>query len=230
MSDERWFVTDGQSQTGPLSLEALRHELARPDRGLARRVWREGMAEWIEPALVPELAAPPPPPGRPEPREPMFMLGTKDPKWFLVGEVKLALMVVATLGLYQLYWFYKQWDRVRDAGESVAPVPRSIFSIVFCYSLFRRIMDSTHAAGVSARIPPWVLAVGFILPSLTWKLDGPASFLGFLAFAPLVAAQHIANTVALAQGSTDDRNTRLSLLNWAGLVVGSALLVVVAIS
>jgi hypothetical protein len=230
MSDERWFVTDGHSQTGPLSLEALRQELARPGRGFERRIWREGMSEWIAPDLVPELAAPPPPPGRPQPREPMFMLGTKDPKWFLVGEVKLAVMVVATFGLYQLYWFYKQWHRVRDAGESVAPVPRAIFSVVFCYSLFRRIMDSTHAAGVKAGIPPWVLAVGFILPSLTWKLDGSASFLGFLAFVPLVAAQHVASAVAVAQGSTDDRNTRLTLPNWAGLVVGSGLLLILAIS
>ena len=158
------------------------------------------------------------------------MLGTKDPKWFLVGEVKLAVMVVVTFGLYQLYWFYKQWDRVRDAGDHVAPVPRAIFSVVFCYSLFRRIMDSTHAVGVNARVPPWLLAVGFILASLMWRLEGPAGFLGFLAFAPLVAAQRIANTVALAQGSTDDRNTRLTILNWGGVVVGSGLLAILAVS
>jgi len=232
MSDERWFVTDGQSQTGPLPLEGLRQELARPDRGLARLVWREGMKEWTAPDLVPELAAPPPPPSRPEPREPLFMLGIKDPKWFMVGAVKLAVMMVATLGLYQLYWFYKQWDRVREAGDNVAPAPRSLFSIVFCYSLFRRIIDSTHAVGVATRLPPSLLAIGFIVSSLMWKLDGPASFLGFLAFVPLVAAQRIANAVALGQGSTEDRNTRLTWLNWVGVLVAStffALLVLGAV-
>ncbi|HEU0091588.1 MAG TPA: DUF4339 domain-containing protein [Vicinamibacteria bacterium] len=230
MSDERWFVTDGQSQSGPLTLEGLREELARPGRGLARVVWREGMKEWTAPDLVPELAAPPPPPSRPEPREPMFTFGMKDPKWFMVGAVKLAVMMVATFGLYQLYWFYKQWDRVRDAGDNVSPAPRSLFGIVFCYSLFRRIIDSTHAVGVSTRLPPSLLAVGFILPSLMWRADGPQSYLGFLAFVPLVAVQRIANAVALGQGSTEDRNTRLTWLNWVGVVVAGGLMALLALA
>jgi hypothetical protein len=187
------------------------------------------MKEWTAPELVPELAAPPPPPGRPEPREPMFMLGMKDPHWFLVGGVKLAVMFVGTLGLYQLYWFYKQWDRVRDAGDNVAPAPRALFSLLFCYSLFRRIVDSTHAVGVITRVPPALLAVGFIVPSLMWKAEGLASFLGFLAFVPMVAAQRLANLVALRQGSTEDRNTRLTWLNWVSVVVTSLLLALVAL-
>jgi hypothetical protein len=230
MSDERWFVTDGQSQTGPLTLEALREELARPGRGLARVVWREGMKEWASPDLVPELAAPPPPSGPPEPREPLFTFGIKDPKWFMVGAVKLAVMMVATLGLYQLYWFYKQWDRVRDAGENVHPGARSLFSLIFCHSLFRRIVDSTHAVGLSTRLPPLVLAVGFIVPSLMWRAAGPGSFLGFLALVPLVAAQRIANAVALGQGSTEDRNTRLTWLNWVGVVVAGGLIALLALA
>jgi hypothetical protein len=224
MSDEGWFVTDGHSQTGPLPLARLREELARPSGGLARMVWREGMKEWTAPDLVPELAAPASPPSPPEPREPMFMLGTKDPKWFLVGSAKLAVMFVATLGLYQLYWFYKQWDRIRDAGDHVAPAARSIFAILFCYSLFRRIVDSTHAVGLSTRVPPWLLAIGFILPSLTWRIEGPEGFLGFLAFVPLVAAQRIANAVAVAQGSLEDRNTRLTWSNWVAVVITAGIL------
>ena len=215
MSDDRWFVTDGHSRQGPLTLEALREELARPGRGLARFVWREGMQEWTPADLVPELAAPPPPEGRPEPREPMFTFGTKDPQWFLVGGVKLAVMMVVTLGLYQLYWFYKQWDRVRDAGDNVAPAARAIFTIVFCYSLFRRIIDSTHAVGVHTRLPPLLMTLGFILPSLIARADGPEALLGFLAIVSLVAVQRLATAVALAQGSTEDRNTRLTPANWA---------------
>jgi hypothetical protein len=229
MSDDRWFLTDGQSQQGPLTLEALREELARPGRGLARLVWREGMTEWTAADLVPELAAPTPPPSRPEPREPMFMLGMKDPRWFLVGAVKLAVMMVVTFGLYQIYWFYKQWDRVRDAGDHVAPAPRSLFSLIFCYSLFRRIIDSTHAVGVATSLSAWLLAVGFIVPSLMWRADGLVAFLGFLAIVPLVAAQRIATAVALGQGSTEDRNTRLTLLNWAGVVVMGGLFVLLVL-
>jgi hypothetical protein len=229
MSDDRWFVTDGQSRRGPLTLEELREELARPS-GLTRSVWREGMTEWAAPDTVAELAAPSPIPSRPEPREPMFAFGSKPPRWFLVGGTKLAVMMVVTLGLYQLYWFYKQWDRVRDAGDHVAPAPRSLFAIIFCHSLFRRIIDSTHAVGVQTSLSPWLLAVGFIFPSLLWRVEGAAAFLGFLAIVPLVAAQRIATAVALAQGSTEDRNTRLTLYNWLGIaaVIGIFVLLVLA--
>jgi hypothetical protein len=182
------------------------------------------MKDWTMPDQVPELAAPLPPPSRPEPREPMLAFGMKDPRWFMVGVPKLAVMMVATFGLYQLYWFYKQWDRVRDAGDNLSPAARSLFSLIFCYSLFRRIIDSTHAVGVQTRSPAWLLTVGFILPSLMWRADGPEAFLGLLAFVPLVAAQRIANSVALGQGSTEDRNTRLTWRNWVVVVIGSIFL------
>jgi hypothetical protein len=188
------------------------------------------MNEWTAPDLVPELAASPSAPSRPEPREPLLTFGMKDPTWFMVGAVKLTVMLTVTLGLYQLYWCYKQWDRVRDTGDNVHPAARSLFSLVFCYSLFRRIIDSTHAVGVVTRLPPSLLAVGFILPSLMSRAHGPASYLGFLAFVPLVAVQRIANAVALAQGSTEDRNTRLTWLNWVGVLVAGSLTALLALA
>jgi hypothetical protein len=173
--------------------------------------------------------SPPAPPAlvsAPEPREPLLTFGLNPPRWFLVGTAKLVVMVTVTFSLYQIYWFYKQWDRVRDAGDDVAPAPRALFSIVFCHSLFRRIIDSTHAAGVRTGLPAWLLAVGFILPSLAWRVKGGWAFLGFLSVVPLAAAQRIATAVAIAQGSTEDRNTRLSLLNWGGAVAGAGLMAV----
>jgi hypothetical protein len=137
---------------------------------------------------------------------------------------------VLTFGLYQLYWLYKQWDRVRDAGENLAPAARSLFGIIFCYSLFRRIIDSTDAVGVRTQVPAWLLAAGFILTNLMWRVDGPASFLGFLAFVPLVAAQRVATAVALAQGSTEDRNTRLTLANGAWIAASIGLFVLIAVA
>jgi len=223
MSDDRiWFVADGHTRHGPMSLDGVREELARPGEGRRRFVWREGMADWTTADLVPELAAPPPPPApppRPEPREPMFMSGTRDPQWFLVGEVKLVVMVLATFGMYQLYWSYKQWDRVRDAGDNVAPAPRALFALVFCYSLFRRILDSTHAVGVKTSLPAWLLTVGFIAPNTASRMPDPWYVLGLLVIIPLVAVQRVATAVAIAQGSTEDRNTRLTRANWTWIGV-----------
>src|SRR4051812_41818405 len=101
MNDDRiWFVADGHTRHGPMSLDGVRAELARRTEGRTRFVWRQGMADWTTADLVPELAAPPASPAPappPEPREPMLMLGTKGPRWFLVGEVKLVVMMLVTL-------------------------------------------------------------------------------------------------------------------------------------
>jgi TolB-like protein len=49
--------------------------------------------------------------------------------------------------------------------------------------------------------------------------------LAFLAIVPLVAAQRNATAVALSQGSTEDRNTRLTPLNWVGVVAMAGIFV-----
>ena len=139
-------------------------------------------------------------------------------------------MTVVTLGLYQIYWFYKHWDRV---GTPVTTWPRrrgrSSRSSSAIRS-FRRIVDSTHAAGVKTGVPAWLLTVGFLLPSVLSRLPDPAYLLGFLGLLPLLAAQRIATAVAIAQGSTEDRDARLTQANWAwiGTLVVIFVLLVIA--
>lgn len=36
------------------------------------------------------------------------------PYYFPVSNTKLVLMSLATLGFYELYWFYKNWVFVKD--------------------------------------------------------------------------------------------------------------------
>ena len=231
MTDRVWFVTDGQSRRGPLAPEELRAELARSPAPDQLFVWRAGMKEWTAPDLVPELAGRALAPSAPGPRAPELSFGLTQPQWFLVGGAKLVVMSVITLGLYQLYWFYKQWDRVRDAGDNVQPAARSLFALVFCHSLFGRIVDSTYAVGVKAPTPAGGLTAAFILTSLAWRAPGAIGLLGFLSVVPLVVAQRVATEVALRQGSTEERNTHLTPLNWAGVAAagGFALLGVLGV-
>ena len=148
--------------------------------------------------------------------------GGTSPAWFAVGPAKLIVMSVATLGLYQIYWFYQQWRRVRDGGEDVWPVPRSIFGVIFSYPLFQRMLraspDDAPAGG------PGVLAVAYGLLCVASNLPMPFGFVAFLSVLPLAAVQRVASAAAERDFPADDPNRRLTAANWAGVAVGGVLL------
>ena len=62
--------------------------------------------------------------------------------FFPCSLLKLSVRSFCTLGLYHIYWFYKNWQDVKwRTREDITPAARSIFSIFFCYGLFKRIRE-----------------------------------------------------------------------------------------
>jgi hypothetical protein len=55
---------------------------------------------------------------------------------YVVSTRKFWVLQIATMGLYQLYWFYRNWTLYKElTNSSIWPVPRAIFSIFFARSL-----------------------------------------------------------------------------------------------
>jgi hypothetical protein len=67
--------------------------------------------------------------------------GTKAPdEFFVLAPSKLVIMLVATMGIYSIYWFYQNWTRQRyKYDEDIWPLARALFAIFFAHRLFRRI-------------------------------------------------------------------------------------------
>jgi hypothetical protein len=68
------------------------------------------------------------------------------PTFYVVSRKKLAILYLATSGLYGVYWFYKNWSNYKNSSSdrfnvdrSIWPVPRGIFSIFFTHALFREV-------------------------------------------------------------------------------------------
>ena len=54
---------------------------------------------------------------------------TASDAYVTVGATKLSLMVVATFGIYALYWFYRNWKVIRDREHSdIQPFWRAFFT------------------------------------------------------------------------------------------------------
>lgn len=64
-------------------------------------------------------------------------------RFYVVSKNKFIVLFVITLGIYSIYWFYKNWHLYKPyTEERVWPVPRAIFNVLFTHSLFREI--NTH--------------------------------------------------------------------------------------
>jgi uncharacterized CHY-type Zn-finger protein len=74
---------------------------------------------------------------------------TPEPIYFPVSATKFMVLSLCTLGIYQLFWFYRNWklEKART-GEDMWPFWRAVFSPLFANSLFVRIRDRASEASV----------------------------------------------------------------------------------
>ena len=75
--------------------------------------------------------------------------------FYIVSVKKFSVLYLATMGFYQLYWFYKNWSLFRSATkEDIWPAPRAIFSIFFVHSLLRHVYEKIVGAGKTIEVNP----------------------------------------------------------------------------
>jgi hypothetical protein len=156
-----------------------------------------------------------------------------DAPFFAVTLFKYVLMFVCTFGLYQIYWFYKNWQLIKEregfAGIRISPLPRGIFSVFFCYQCFAKIRDYEHPAVQPRRLLAGPLAAGWIILSLLWRLPDPWWWPSTVSFLFILPVQRRVNQINAEVAPEQDRNGRLTWLNWIGVGVGSLLLLLILI-
>jgi len=98
-------------------------------------------------------------------------------RFFIVSKSKLAVLYLATLGLYLLYWFYSNWRSFRDTtGEKLWPIPRAIFYIFFTHSLFNKVDANLKAREIEFAWSPNLLATLFVILSIAGNVLDRLSF------------------------------------------------------
>jgi succinate dehydrogenase/fumarate reductase cytochrome b subunit len=128
-----------------------------------------------------------------------------------------------TLGLYQYYWFYKNWRIVRDrTNEQIIPFWRGFFAVFFCYSLFSRIQQYSPDLPAT-KLAAGPLAATWIILSLSWRLPEPYALVSFLAILVLAPVQHAINGINHALAPAHEPNARFSAWNWVAVCLGGPL-------
>ncbi len=115
---------------------------------------------------------------------------------FITNPSKLAILSVATLGVYDIYWLYKQWRHVklRDSVE-IKPFWRAIFYPFFTYALLKKLQHPKAGMYATSYI---VLTFLGLIPYENYFLC-----LSSLAFLPIYLIQQRINEQhgAESQGS-----------------------------
>jgi hypothetical protein len=100
----------------------------------------------------------------------------RDPMFYVVSTRKLAILFLATGGLFAIYWFYKNWDRYKDAcpqaskpGSTIWPVPRALLAVFYVHALYRKIkahgQDKPAVAGWKNNLDATVLVLLLVVSS-----------------------------------------------------------------
>lgn len=160
---------------------------------------------------------------------------SQDVAYYAVSPNKLAALSVATLNCYAIYWLYRQWKAVRDAGErplDISPFGRALFGVFFIHELFTRIRVSSQSAGLNPtedlkqQATVWIVLV--MIGNALSRAKGSVALLGMFvamgAVVPLLAAQKEINAYLRKRNPAADLNGRFSAGNILVLVLGGLLI------
>jgi len=181
-----WYFRKNGKQIGPLNEEAIIHNISSGDVRENTYVCKQGLSDWvrIDQTELKKFFVPPP---QPDSGPSLF---------FPTSKTKLMVMYFCTLGFYGYYWFYKNWEFLKEArGYKIQPFWRTVFTIFFCYSLFDIIHENAEQLKISSNYSPGWQTIGFILLSNFHVLDWPLNLAVFLAVIFLLPVQETINNL-----------------------------------
>ena len=150
--------------------------------------------------------------------------------YFHVSLFKFAVMSLASLGLYQLYWFYRQWRFLKQSGEpDLVVVPRVLFSSIFSYGLFRRVQEQAADYGIETPWHPGLLTFGYIAASVISLFRGWFLLFGFANVLALLPVQRTMLQINAASTPPSYPDTRYSIWDVIIIVLGSMMLALIVI-
>ena len=146
--------------------------------------------------------------------------------FFAVSMLKLAVLSTCTCGLYELYWFWRNWNRIRVNGEpEITPSLRAFFGIFYCYPCFIRIKLAGISRGVIPAPSIGILAICYVLTALSSALPRPLFLISFLSVFFLLPIQSYVNRINALVSPSHDPNSRFGAWNGIAVLVGGMLFI-----
>lgn len=162
-------------------------------------------------------------------------------EFYVISKKKFLLLFMSTLGLYQLYWLYRNWKLQKSATAlDVIPLLRAAFQVFFFHSLFRRIDHRLRQRGKRFYWHPDSYATALVALTIissvadrfAEKFDThPLVQLASIALLPVIAFAYLPAQEAINQCCDDpdgSSNNALTLGNYAWLSAGAIIWTIIA--
>jgi hypothetical protein len=157
---------------------------------------------------------------------PQVMTDRPSALYFSVSKTKLIVMSMFSWGIYEFYWFYKNWKLIKEStGQDIRPFWRTFFAPFYCYSLFKSVKQSADSHGILSEISPGWLTAAYIGIYVTHKFPDPIWLISFLSFLPLLPVQGVINQLNSKVALEYELNDHFSWKNIVVIILGGILLI-----
>jgi len=145
---------------------------------------------------------------------------SQQPYFFTASPLKFLVMTFATLGLYEIYWFYKNWHQVRFRERStIWPLARSIFAPIMAFVLFERINKDASEKGIEGIKQIGLVALFYFVLNLTSSLPDPLWLVSMFTFIFVLPANSVAIEINRQLTPSAQLNESFSKMNWFGILL-----------
>ena len=141
----------------------------------------------------------------------MTMNNPQKPLFLYISPIRLVLLSIVSMGIYEIYWIYRNWQFLKERHKmNIRPIARGIFGIFYCHSLLRRIRDDPEGRAIQAATysAGW-LATGWVILIIISRIlvQMPYVWINILAvivpsFLFLVPVQNYINTMTIKRNPT----------------------------
>lgn len=157
--------------------------------------------------------------------------GEPSPKYFDVGVFKYIVMSFCTLGIYELYWQYKNWQYIRDRdGLDIRPFWRAFFAIFWFYPLLTDISKNSQTSFLSDNGNRIFLTVCFVTLSVVSNLPDPYFLLSFFSIVPALPALKVISKQNVDDPDIVQKSRNFRSVNALAVVLGGPLMIYVCLS
>tara|TARA_R110002072_G_scaffold156742_1_gene307269 strand:+ start:4565 stop:5863 length:1299 start_codon:yes stop_codon:yes gene_type:complete len=151
--------------------------------------------------------------------------------FFTTSSLKLALMSVCTFGIYELYWFYKNWVLIKErTGERIMPFWRGFFAPLWAYSCFKKIKASAGENRIQESLSIGFLAFSYFILQAFFRLPDPFWLISFFSFTLLIPVNSVALKINNELCAEFSNNEKFTGWNRVGLIFGGLLFTLTLLS
>ena len=150
--------------------------------------------------------------------------------YFIVDTTKLILMTLSTLGIYELYWVYKNWKYIKAREQSkIMPFWRAFFAPLWVFSLGKKIKDHSAEVSINTDFNPDTIGIAYFIIGALWRLPDPFWLVCFLSFIPLLTLQSAASQINQVLEVKRNKYYNFSTANYVILFFGGLFFLLVII-